>query len=157
MVFNRGTGKATFYRNGQLVDETAPLTVGTKPPTTGLMIASDCAGPFKGSIDELLIYNRALTGGEVQALYGLFTNGLVGRWDMDEGSGVTATDSSSGGTISGTSPQTVNYGGSGTQVTAAPNTGYHFVQWSDGGNAAARTDTNVTANINVTASFATND
>ncbi len=34
------------------------------------------------------------------------------------------------GTISGTSLQTVNYGSSGTAVTAVANTGYHFVQWS---------------------------
>ena len=48
----------------------------------------------------------------------------------------------------------MNRGGSGSQVTAVPNTGYHFVQWSDGVTTAARTDTNVMANINVTASFA---
>jgi hypothetical protein len=61
-----------------------------------------------------------------------------------------------GGTISGTSPQTVNSGGSGTQVTAVPNPGYAFVQWSDGKTTASRSDTNVTANINVTANFAAN-
>jgi len=60
------------------------------------------------------------------------------------------------GTISGTSPQTVNHGASGTSVTAVPNTGYHFVQWSDGNGNAARTDTNVTVNVNVSASFAIN-
>ena len=58
------------------------------------------------------------------------------------------------GTISGTSPQTVNQGASSTAVTATPDTGYHFVSWSDGSLTAARTDTNVTANINATASFA---
>ncbi|PKN83573.1 MAG: hypothetical protein CVU46_16595, partial [Chloroflexi bacterium HGW-Chloroflexi-8] len=51
-------------------------------------------------------------------------------------------------------PQTVNYGASGTEVTAVPNTGYHFVSWSDGVLTAARTDTNVMANLSVTASFA---
>ena len=30
------------------------------------------------------------------------------------------------------SPQTVAYGEDGTPVTAVPNTGYHFVDWSDG-------------------------
>jgi uncharacterized repeat protein (TIGR02543 family) len=60
------------------------------------------------------------------------------------------------GTISGTSPQTVNYGASGTAVTAVPATGYHFVQWSDGSTTNPRTDTNVTANITVSASFAIN-
>jgi len=61
-----------------------------------------------------------------------------------------------GGSISGTSPQTVNHGGNGAQVTALPNTGYHFIQWSDGSTANPRTDTNVTANIAVTAQFALN-
>ena len=58
------------------------------------------------------------------------------------------------GTITGTSPQTVNHGADGTEVTAVPNAGYHFVNWSDGVLTAARTDTNVTANVNVTANFA---
>ena len=60
------------------------------------------------------------------------------------------------GTITGTSPQTVNYGADGSEVTAVPNTGYHFVDWSDGSTANPRTDTNVTANISVTANFAIN-
>jgi len=60
------------------------------------------------------------------------------------------------GFISGTSPQTVNYGSSGTTVKAVPANGYHFVNWSDGSTANPRADTNVTANISVTASFAIN-
>jgi hypothetical protein len=58
------------------------------------------------------------------------------------------------GSISGTSPQTVAYGADGTAVTAVPATGYHFVSWSDASTANPRTDTNVTADITVTASFA---
>jgi hypothetical protein len=61
-----------------------------------------------------------------------------------------------GGTITGTSPQTVNYGASGAQVTAVPNDGYTFTGWSDGITTAARTDTNVKANISVTANFTIN-
>jgi len=60
------------------------------------------------------------------------------------------------GTITGTSPQTVNYGTAGANVTAVPDTGYHFVSWSDNVTAAARTDTNVIASISVTANFAIN-
>ncbi|MFA5107733.1 MAG: M14-type cytosolic carboxypeptidase, partial [Patescibacteria group bacterium] len=60
------------------------------------------------------------------------------------------------GTITGTTPQTVNYGADGTEVTAVPATGYHFTSWSDGVLTAARTDTNVTDDITVTASFAIN-
>jgi hypothetical protein len=60
------------------------------------------------------------------------------------------------GTISGTSPQTVAYNGSGTAVTAVANTGYHFVNWSDGSTANPRTDSPVTGNKAVTANFAIN-
>jgi hypothetical protein len=49
------------------------------------------------------------------------------------------------GDITGTTKQTVAHGGSGTQVTAVPHTGYHFVKWSDGDTSATRTDNNVSA------------
>jgi len=59
------------------------------------------------------------------------------------------------GSLSGTSPQTVDHGADGTAVTAIPAAGYHFVDWSDGSTANPRTDTGVTADITVTANFAT--
>ena len=58
------------------------------------------------------------------------------------------------GSLTGNASQTVNYGASGTAVEAIPNTGYHFVKWSDDSTANPRTDTNVTADVDVTASFA---
>jgi Divergent InlB B-repeat domain/Bacterial Ig domain len=58
------------------------------------------------------------------------------------------------GSVSGTSPQTVNAGANGTAVTAVPDAGYLFVSWSDGSTANPRTDTSVGANLNVTANFA---
>ncbi len=60
------------------------------------------------------------------------------------------------GSISGTTPQTVNHGADGTLVSAVADAGYHFVAWSDGVLTASRTDLNVTANITVSASFAIN-
>ena len=60
------------------------------------------------------------------------------------------------GSISGTTQQTVNWGEDGTAVTAVPNTGYHYVSWSDGVTTATRTDANVKADHSVTASFAIN-
>jgi photosystem II stability/assembly factor-like uncharacterized protein len=59
-----------------------------------------------------------------------------------------------GGKITGTSPQTVSAGGSGTAVTAVANSGYHFVNWSDGSTANPRSDTDVKGNVSVTANFA---
>jgi uncharacterized repeat protein (TIGR02543 family) len=57
------------------------------------------------------------------------------------------------GGITGTTPQTINYGSDGTAVEAAPAFGYHFTSWSDGVLTAARTDTNVIADKSVTANF----
>ncbi len=80
---------------------------------------------------------------------------------------VFAYTAGSGGTISGNLSQTVAWGGSGSPVTAVPNSGYHFIGWSDGVPTAARTDSvpgsaDITTDpaysgLSVTASFAKND
>ena len=62
--------------------------------------------------------------------------------------------SGGGGTIDGASPQYITHGGAGTAVSALADHGYHFVQWSDGSTANPRTDTDVTADVDVTAIFA---
>lgn len=58
-----------------------------------------------------------------------------------------------GGKITGNAAQTVLSGKDASTVTAVADAGYHFVKWSDGVTTAARTDKNVTADINVTAQF----
>jgi len=65
-----------------------------------------------------------------------------------------AYSAGTGGTISGTSPQTINEGSDGEAVTAIPNEGYHFVNWSDDSTDNPRTDTDVTEDISVIANFA---
>lgn len=53
--------------------------------------------PFNGLIDEVRIYNRALSEAEIQKLYNEtenITDGLVGHWEMDETFGDLAIDSS---------------------------------------------------------------
>ena len=61
-----------------------------------------------------------------------------------------------GGTISGTALQIIEYGSDADQVEALPDTGYHFVSWSDGLETPERRETAVTGDIAVTASFAKN-
>lgn len=74
--------------------------------------------------------------------------------DCDAPSTFTLTYSAgSNGSISGDTPQTVNSGDSGTAVTAVPDSGYQFTSWSDSSTDNPRTDTDVTADISVTASF----
>lgn len=55
------------------------------------------------------------------------------------------------GSITGVASQTVLYGASATSVTATPAAGYQFVRWSDGLTTTTRTDTNITADLAVTA------
>ena len=59
----------------------------------------------------------------------------------------------SGGSISGNTSQTVILGADGTAVTAVPDDGYEFINWSDASTINPRTDTNVTGDITVTANF----
>lgn len=91
--------------------------------------------------------NNPLTVTNVTSDMTLTANYLIKTFTLSYNAGL-------GGSIVGATPQTVNYGGSGTAVTAVANMGYHFVNWSDGGTSNPRTDTNVTSNITVTANFA---
>lgn len=83
-----------------------------------------------------------------------------GAWSYSTGGlincpryGTLIYNAGTGGSVSGATTQTIPYGGSGTQVTAVPASGYTFSSWSDGVTSASRTDTNVTANKTVTANF----
>ena len=58
------------------------------------------------------------------------------------------------GSIIGTLSQIVNCGNNGSQVTADPDSCYHFVNWSDSSYQNPRTDINVLSNVSVTANFA---
>lgn len=60
------------------------------------------------------------------------------------------------GTLSGDTSQSVEHGSSGTPVTALPDIGYHFLDWSDGNTANPRGDGNVTGDLTATANFAMN-
>jgi len=63
----------------------------------------------------------------------------------------------SNGSLTGTTTQYVCRGSNGTAVTAVPDTGYSFTNWSDSSTANPRTDTSVTANLSVTANFVINN
>jgi len=60
------------------------------------------------------------------------------------------------GSIDGVKLQKVNHDGTGKMVMAKPAVGYHFVGWSDGLTTAKRTDTDVKADLAVSANFALN-
>jgi len=62
----------------------------------------------------------------------------------------------SGGTLSGTASQTVEYGSPGTTVTAVPDRDHHFVKWSDDSADAERRDVAGSSDATYTAQFAPN-
>jgi YVTN family beta-propeller protein len=64
-----------------------------------------------------------------------------------------AYSAGSHGTLTGTASQTVNGGTDGSTVTAVPDAGYYFANWSDNSTQNPRTDTNVSGNVTVSAVF----
>ena len=81
------------------------------------------------------------------------TSDLSVTAEFSRGSFTLSYVAGEGGTIEGTTEQSVLAGDSGTAVTAVPNEGYAFVRWSDGVTTATRTDTEINSDINVTAEF----
>jgi hypothetical protein len=92
--------KLRLYINGQLVATANRSQIGTIDNTDHLTIgahqigsSSISGGNYNGKIDEVRIYNRALTPSEVTALY-RFAPGPVGYWKLDDATGTSAKDSS---------------------------------------------------------------
>ena len=82
------------------------------------------------------------------------TGGTGGNLTYAVNSYTLAYAAGANGTLTGSASQSVNYGASGSPVTANPNTGYHFTSWTDGVLTALRTDTALLGGTNVTANFA---
>ncbi|MFA7485304.1 MAG: agmatine deiminase family protein, partial [Phycisphaerae bacterium] len=91
--------------------------------------------------------NAADTKITMDADYAVAANFAIDTFSLDYAAGT-------GGSLTGETSQIVNYGENGTAVTAVPDLGYHFVNWSDDSTDNPRTDLSVTANISVTANFA---
>ncbi|HEC81506.1 MAG TPA: LamG domain-containing protein [Thermoplasmatales archaeon] len=102
LVFKRDSSesKKYIYFDGQLsASAAAPMyDVSNSEP---LLIVS---WNFQGIVDEVRVYNRALSASEIQQLYNQGgggnqppTEGLVGYWSFDEGSGSIAHDYSGNG------------------------------------------------------------
>jgi len=104
-----------FYRNGSLfTTQTTGSTMNfpsvNRAKGMGQLFQSS-SGFLTGYMDELRVYNRSLSSGEISSLYGSGQGfrGIVGSscvlaWNMDEGTGTTTADSSGNsrtGTLTG--------------------------------------------------------
>ncbi len=133
------TGQGTIDPPTAQVNDAANQAF-TLTPATGYHIdsVSGCSGTLNAS---------TYTTGPVTADCAISATFAIDTFTLSYSSDST-------GTIGGTPVQSVNYGDSGTAVTALPNAHYHFVQWSDGVQTAVRTDSNIRANLSVAATFA---
>jgi len=101
----------TIYIDTKTNASTTDTTTGTTTNSSSLCISAACNGAnyYKGQIDEIKIYNYALTTNEIKTEYNrgaalvlgagkneadTAASSLVGWWKMDEGSGFSAFDSS---------------------------------------------------------------
>ncbi|MBT3479448.1 MAG: T9SS type A sorting domain-containing protein [Candidatus Marinimicrobia bacterium] len=137
VIITRSGSSVSMYLNGALVG-----TVTSSASTSSdrnFIIGNDGYGLseyFYGLIDEISVWNSALTSNEVISLYNsgspilstsnsgnyLSSGSLVGYWGFNEGSGSTVADGSSignNGTISGASWTTISPGGN-TVITINP-------------------------------------
>ena len=87
VVFNFGAGGMQLFLNGQLVDDDPDFTGGLVGNVEDLGIGARVNGglPFEGVIDEVAIYDRALTTGEIDQLFegGEFGSRVIGTAAAD--------------------------------------------------------------------------
>jgi hypothetical protein len=70
VVVDRDLGTITAYQNGVVVD-TQPMMLGSLAQARAAKMGDTVGGmaPFRGLLDDVRVYNRALTATEVDALY----------------------------------------------------------------------------------------
>ncbi|MBI2917723.1 MAG: hypothetical protein HYY01_06980 [Chloroflexi bacterium] len=100
IVRDLGSNKLRWYKNGVLVKEAASSGVAPGGSQNAYIGKGDgSASPYLGSIDDLAIWDHALSEGQVQdhMVKGLkgTEQGLVGLWSFEDGQGNTVKDSSS--------------------------------------------------------------
>ena len=95
IVRDISTQTVTIYKNGIAQTTNCSGWIDPSPSNGDLRIGYEYAGFWQGWLDEIRIYNRALTPGEVSSLFnGVdISDGLRGLWHLDEGSGQIFSDS----------------------------------------------------------------
>ena len=67
MVMLRENGQTRLYYDGNYINK-SDVTANPMPPTTFIIGANNGVRPFKGLLDDIRIYERVLTGAEIEAL-----------------------------------------------------------------------------------------
>lgn len=77
-----GTYAATIYHNGVKLTSQTKSTWEADPSVFTIGIRSDLANGFNGQLDEVLVYNRALSTNEIQSMSG-FDPRQVSTWNVN--------------------------------------------------------------------------
>lgn len=141
-VYNASAQTLDIYINGALDNGTltgsVPTSMGDFTQTVAIGNRAGENKMFPGVIDDVRIYNRALSADEVQKLFqsGSFRRaavseqGLIGWWKMDEGQGTLVGDSSGNG-LHGTTTATWVNGKNGKALQFNGNTDPKVVSMGD--------------------------
>ncbi|EKD99371.1 MAG: hypothetical protein ACD_22C00280G0001, partial [uncultured bacterium] len=97
MIVDQSNYKISLYVDGTL-NSTQNIGIQGYTHSNGALtkIGRDYGTSWKGVLDELRVYNRAITPAEVTQLYE-WAPGPVAEWKMDEGTGQYAQDTSGNG------------------------------------------------------------
>lgn len=105
-TYSSASGALNLYVNGEKTGETVFVPEGRRiiNQTQEPFLIGDYTSPgyeFQGNMDEIRVYNRALSAVEVQREYGRITstgsNGLVAYWKIQEGFGQNIYDAAHSG------------------------------------------------------------
>ncbi|MBI5214927.1 MAG: InlB B-repeat-containing protein, partial [Ignavibacteriae bacterium] len=148
------------YAGGATINATASTggtispsgTVSIPTPADQIFVITADAGYH---IDSVVVDGVKTDSTGSYTFYSVVTDHTIDAY-FSINSYILTYNAGSNGSITGTTPQTVNHGSDGSAVTAVADTGYHFVDWSDASTDNPRTDMNVQSDITVTANFAIN-
>jgi endo-1,4-beta-D-glucanase Y len=135
---NKGTGSGD-YEQGELISIIADTPV---PGEHFVKWVSDAGGTFADFQSATTDFTMPSNNVNVTAV---FSTQFVLEYSAN-----------TGGSITGDATQSVDPGADGTEVLAVPDTGFHFLKWSDDSTANPRTDTSVNSDILVIAQFEKN-
>lgn len=132
MTYATGVAQTGYVDGSQIASASMVGRDNLSGFTTGIYIGSlyDGTTAFNGLIDDVRIWNRALSATEVANLYYnvIPRSGLVGEWLFNEGTGTTANDTS-GNSNTGTINGTITY----SSTVSSNTTSYPDVPVSQGG------------------------
>ena len=130
--------QSKIYVNDNLINSqnlTGTIEPDNNPVSIGLQKAGNLNNHFKGKIDEVRIYNRALTTNEINILYGVSNTRIVSNWTFTEMGGSSLVDHSGNGNngqINGAVWQLssglrgLSFNGSDNYVTVPHNSDFNF-------------------------------